>query len=54
MSVKTEKYIKGAAAGVITGGLAFWAVKSLSSNRRFKRKATAKALKVLGNFMDSL
>ncbi|MDE6728878.1 MAG: hypothetical protein K2J80_13230 [Oscillospiraceae bacterium] len=54
MSREAQSYIKGAAAGVITGGLTFLAVRSMSNNRRFKRKATAKAFKVLGNFMDSL
>lgn len=54
MSKEAQGYIKGAAAAVVTGGIAFLAVKSLSNNRRFKRKATAKAFKVLGNFMDSL
>lgn len=54
MSRETQSVMKGAAAAVVTGGIAFLAVKSLSNNRRFKRKATAKAFKVLGNFMDSL
>lgn len=54
MSREAQNYIKCAAAGVITGGLAFFAARSMSHNRRFKRKATAKAFKVLGNFMDSL
>lgn len=54
MSRQQASVMKGAAAAVVTGGLAFLAVKSLSSNRRMKRKATAKAMKVLGNFMDSL
>ncbi len=54
MSKQTQSYVKGAAAAVVTGGIAFMAVKTLSNNRRFKRKATAKAFKVLGNFMDSM
>lgn len=54
MSREAQTYIKGATAAVITGGIAFLAVRSLANNRRFKRKATAKAFKVLGNFMDSL
>lgn len=54
MSREVQSVMKGAAAAVVTGGIAFLAVKSLSNNRRFKRKATAKAFKVLGNFMDSL
>lgn len=54
MSKEAQSYVKGATAAVITGGIAFLAVKSLSNNRRFKRKATAKAFKVLGSFMDSL
>lgn len=54
MSREVQTYVKGATAAVITGGIAYLAVRSLDRNRRFKRKATAKALKVLGSFMDSL
>lgn len=54
MSKETQSYIKSAAAGVITGGLAFMAVKSLTNNRRFRRKTAAKAFKVLGSFMDAI
>ncbi len=54
MSRQTQSYIKSAAAGVITGGLAFMAVKTLTNNRRFRRKSAAKAIKLLGNFMDSI
>ena len=53
MTREAQRYVKSAAAGVITGGLAFMAVKSLSS-RRFKRHTAAKAFKVLGSFMDSI
>lgn len=54
MSRETQSYIKSAAAGVVTGGLAFLAVKSLTNNRRFRRKTAAKAFKVLGSFMDAI
>ena len=54
MSREAQSYVKGATAAVITGGLAFFAVKSLSGNRRIKRKAAAKAIKVLGSFMDAM
>lgn len=54
MSRQTQSYIKSAAAGIITGGLAFMAVKSLTDNHRFKRKSAAKAFKVLGSFMDAI
>ncbi len=54
MSKQAQGLAAGAAAAVVTGGLAFLAARSLSKNRRFKRRATAKAFKVLGNFMDSL
>lgn len=54
MSREIQSYIKSAAAGVITGGLAFMAVKSITNNRRFKRKSAAKAFKVLGSFMDAI
>lgn len=46
--------MKGAAAGIITGGLAFMAVKTLSSDRRFRRKTAAKAAKLIGSLMDSI
>ncbi|MBD5111267.1 MAG: hypothetical protein HDT42_01835 [Ruminococcaceae bacterium] len=54
MTRETQRYVKSAAAGVITGGLTFMAVKSLSGRRRMKRRTAAKALKVLGSFMDSI
>ena len=54
MSNNTGRYLKSAAAGVVGGGLAFWAVRSLTSKRRLRRKTTAKAMKLIGNFMDSL
>lgn len=54
MSRQAQSYIKGAAAGVITGGLTFLAVKSLTGNHRLKRKATAKAFKAIGNIMEQL
>ena len=34
MSKEAQSYVKGATAAVITGGIAFLAVKSLSNNRR--------------------
>lgn len=54
MSRQSQSYIKGAAAEVITGGLAFMAVKTLTSSRRSKRHSAAKALKIIGNFMDTM
>lgn len=54
MTREAQRYVKGAAAGVITGGLTFLAVKSLSGRKRMKRRTAAKALKVLGSFMDSI
>lgn len=54
MSKQAQSYIKGAAAGVITGGLTFLAVKSLTGNRHLKRKATAKAFKAIGAMMDNI
>ncbi len=54
MSRETERYIKSAAAGAITGGLAYLAMRKLTGDSRFKRKTTAKVMKIVGNFMDSL
>ncbi len=51
---ETSSVMKGAAAGIITGGLTFLAVKSFSGNRRLRRKTAAKAVKVIGSFMDTL
>ncbi len=53
MSRRTESYIKGGAAGLIAGGLAFMAVKSLCSHRSFRRMSTAKAFKMIGTLMDA-
>ena len=54
MTRETQRYVKSAAAGIITGGLAFMAARSLSGRRRLKRRTAAKALKVLGSYMDSI
>ncbi len=54
MSRETQSIIKATVAGTIAGGLAFAAVKTLTNNSKFKRKTTAKAFKMIGNFMDSL
>ncbi len=53
MSHKTESVLKGAAAGVIAGGLAFITVKSVCSRRHFKRASAAKAFKTIGTLLDS-
>ncbi len=53
MTRETSSIMKGAAAGIVTGGLAFMAVKTFSGNRRFRRKTAAKAAKLIGNMMDS-
>ena len=54
MSREAQTYVKGAAAAVVTGGIAFLAVRSLTNNKRLKRKMTAKTFKAIGNIMDSL
>lgn len=53
MSRKTESLIKSTAAGIIAGGLAFMAVKSISSHRSFRRMTAAKAFKTIGTLMDA-
>ncbi|MBP0983499.1 MAG: hypothetical protein J6A19_07210 [Oscillospiraceae bacterium] len=53
MSRRTEAYIKSGAAGLIAGGLAFMAVKSLCSHRSFRRMSTAKAFRMIGTLMDA-
>ncbi len=54
MTHEAKCYVKSAAAGAVTGGLAFLAVKRLTSSRRLRRKTAAKAAKLIGTFMDSL
>lgn len=54
MTRRTENYLKSAAIGAAAGGLTFWAVRSLSGKKRMRRKAVAKAVKMVGSLMDSL
>lgn len=53
MTRKQNCYIRSAAAGVITGALAFFAVKSLCPHRSFRRMSAAKAFKMIGSLMDA-
>lgn len=53
MSRKTEAYLKSGAAGLIAGGLAFMAVKSVCSHRSFRKMSTAKAFRMIGTLMDA-
>ncbi len=53
MSRQVESYVKSSAAGLIAGGLAFLAVRSLSRHHSFKKRSAAKALKMLGAMMDT-
>ncbi len=54
MNRKTKSCITSATVGMVTGGLTFWAVRSLTDSKRMRRKAAAKAVKMVGNIMDSL
>ena len=54
MTRETSSIMKGAAAGLVTGGLTFMAVKTFSGSRRLRRKTAAKAVKAIGGFMDML
>lgn len=54
MTRRTETYIKSAAIGAAAGGLAYFAMRSLTSGKRMRRKAAAKAVKMVGSLMDSL
>ena len=54
MSHKQETCVKAAVAGVVTGGLAFLAVKSLCGRRSFRRMSAAKAFKMIGTLMDAV
>lgn len=45
--------VKSAAAGVIAGTLAFFAVKSVCSHKSFRRMSAAKAFKMIGSLMDA-
>lgn len=49
----TQSYIKSGAAGLIAGGLAFMAVRSLCSHRSFRRMSTAKAFRMIGSLLDA-
>ncbi len=53
MSNRTSSYIKGAAAGMVAGGLTFIAVKTLTSKRSSRRLTTAKAMKLIGTMMEA-
>ena len=53
MTRKQNCYIRSAAAGGITGALAFFAVKSLCPHRSFRRMSAAKAFKMIGSLMDA-
>lgn len=53
MTRKQNCYIRSAAAGVITGALAFFAVRSLCPHRSFRRMSAAKAFKMIGSLMDA-
>ena len=53
MTRKQNCYIRSAAAGVITGALAFFTVKSLCPHRSFRRMSAAKAFKMIGSLMDA-
>lgn len=53
MSRQTESYLKSTAAGLIAGGLAFMAVKSMSGRRSFRRMSAAKAFKMIGTMMEA-
>ncbi len=54
MTRQTSSVIKGAAAGVIAGGAAFVAVRMFTGGRNRAGKTAAKAMKMLGNFMDTM
>jgi len=54
MSHKQEVCVKATVAGVVTGGLAFLAVKSLCGRRSFRRMSAAKAFKMIGTLMDAV
>ena len=54
MSHKQEVCIKAAVAGVVSGGLAFLAVRSLCSRRSFRRMSAAKAFKMIGTLMEAV
>ena len=54
MTRETSSVMKGAAAGIVAGGLTFMAVKTFTGNRRLRRKTAAKAVKVIGSFMDMI
>lgn len=54
MNRQTAFYLKSAAVGAAVGGLAFVAVRSATSKKRIRRKAAAKAMRMVGSIMDAL
>ncbi len=53
MTRQQENCIKASIAGVVTGGLAFLAVKAYGNRRSFRRMTTAKAFRMIGTLMDA-
>lgn len=54
MTRKQSCLIRSAAAGVITGALAFLAVRSLCPRRSFRKMSAAKAFKMIGSLMEAI
>ncbi len=54
MTRKAQDMTKSVAAGVIAGGLAFMAVKTVCGHRSFKGMSAAKAFKMIGSLMDNI
>lgn len=54
MTRKQYCLIRSAAAGIVTGVLAFLAVRSLCPRRSFRRMSAAKAFRMIGTLMDAL
>ncbi|MGN0684259.1 MAG: hypothetical protein ACI4QY_00100 [Oscillospiraceae bacterium] len=54
MTRRTENYIKSAAIGAAAGSLTYIVMRSLTGRKRMRRKAAAKAVKMVGSLMDSL
>ncbi len=52
MTRKAQDMTKSVTAGVIAGGLAFMAVKTVCGHRSYKRMS-AKALRMIGSLVDN-
>lgn len=54
MTHKQETCVKAVVAGVVSGGLAFLAVRSVCKKRSFHKMTAAKAFKMIGTLIEAV